>query len=215
MKKLIGVVIVLSSMVFGQFTSDTRPRLELLPRLNLNGGGFQPVSASMTGGTGMETQNLIWHVYGTYDAARKVEWTDLADNTNPHGNIRSVGGDLLGRTSKGWLFGVEGGYSQLRTTNYSKTRRGIGVGGGKDWASLTCPTCNDSTSLRLTLFYGLPINANPDTEQGFTAECTIPSPAESHRHVFFKVSAFAGWIDVPGKGITHDGSSNMGLLFRF
>src|SRR5208282_5227470 len=72
---------------------DTRPRLEFEPRLNLNGGGFQPVSGSMTAGTGMEDDHLAWHVFGTYDAATKATYevgnspSTYAIISNPHGNI--------------------------------------------------------------------------------------------------------------------------------
>jgi hypothetical protein len=97
------------------WSQDVRPRLELEPRLNLNGGGFQKVSGSMTAGMGMEDTYLSWHVSGSYDAARKAN--DGTDN-NTHGNIRSVGGSFFGRPSGGWLFGADGSYASLRTKTF-------------------------------------------------------------------------------------------------
>jgi hypothetical protein len=213
--KTILAVLALVVMVVAQ---DTRPRLELEPRLDLNGGGFQLVSGSMTGGIGMEDEHFLWHVSASYVAAKKA--TYCVDNcateiVNPHGNTRSLDANLFGRTSGGWMVGTQGFYAQLRTTDYNKTGWGIGVGGGKDWASVGCPTCNGKTSLRLIVLYFLPIHT-VDTDQGFTAIFTVPSPSESKRHVFFNVTASAGWIKTsPSSGYTHDGSSTMGLLFRF
>jgi hypothetical protein len=201
---------------------DKRPRLELEPRMNLNGGGFQLVSGSMTAGTGMEDDHLAWHVFGTYDAATKATYeignspSTYAVISNPHGNIRTVGGSIYGRTSGGWLFGTEGSYSQLRTTDYTKVGWDIGVGGGHDWMHARCPTCSEGsfTSLRLTVEYSIPTHpGRPDTDNGFTAEFTVPSPIETDRHVFFNVHAYSGWICDPKCGT--DGSASYGVLFRF
>src|ERR1700676_742259 len=90
---------------------DTRPRLELEPDINLNGGGFQIISGSLQGGLGMEETHAEFHFYGRYDAARKSEDTPTQANSNPHGNVRTLGGSVFGRTSGGWLFGASGGYS--------------------------------------------------------------------------------------------------------
>lgn len=221
----LGIIIILA--LCGQIkcqTFDDRPKLELEPRLNLNGGGFQLVSGSMTGGTGMETKHLVWHVYGTFDEARK---TNDGDQPNPHGNIRSLGANLFGRTSGGWLFGTEGSYAQLRTTNYDKTGWGLAVGGGKDFMELHCPNCNGTTSLRLTMLYAIPAQCTytqslhctipkVDVEQGISARVMIPSPVETTRHVFFDVNTFAGWIRTTSTGpLTHDASTSIGVLFRF
>lgn len=206
---------------------DHRPRLELEPRLNLNGGGFQIVSGSMTGGFGMENLHTVWHVYGTYNAAKKYEYTDLKDNTNPHGNVRSIGGQAFYRTTGGWLVGGYGSYASLHTTNYDKVGWNAGVGAGKDFTG-TCPNCvGPPTSMRLILLYGVPVHCYTqtnfhcfiptiDVEQGITAEYWVPSPSETRRHVFFNVNAFAGIIKISEHGhYTHDGGSSMGLLFRF
>lgn len=209
MKVLLAWFLSAASFAWSQ---DVRPRLELEPRLNLNGGGFQKVSGSMTAGMGMEDTYLSWHVSGSYDATRKAN--DGTDN-NAHGNIRSVGGSFFGRPSGGWLLGADGSYARLRTANYSKIGWGIGVGGGHDWMHATCPNCDGEGSVRLTVTYGLPLHGF-DTEQGFTAHFTVPSPMETDRHVFFDVQSFVGWIKTsPHGGYTHDASSSLGLLFRF
>ncbi len=201
---------------------DRRPRLEFEPRLSLNGAGFQLVSGSMTAGAGMEDKHFAWHVYGTYDAATKATYetgnspSTYAVVTNPHGDIRSVGGSAWGRTSGGWLFGASSSYASLRTTDYDKISWGAEVGAGHDWMHATCPNCSGPpTSLRLTVQYGLPLDGwnKKDTENGFTADFYVPSPIETNRHIFFHATAFAGWVCDPKCG--HDGSASDGVLFRF
>jgi hypothetical protein len=216
-----------------EISYDTRPRLELEPRVNLNGAGFQLVSPSITGGAGMEMDRLTWHVYGTYDAAKKAEWTDASSNSNPHGDVRSVGGSVGYRFANGWLIIAQGSYASLHTTLFDKVGWGLGVGAGYDFHHLTCPNCNGSTSARLTLTYGLPLHCAEttttvaalhctvpeyDVEQGAQANFTLPSPLEAGRPVwkpYFHAMAFAGVIKTGGQSLTHDGSGSMGLLWRF
>lgn len=198
---------------------DHRPRLELEPDFNLNGGGFQPVSVSMTGGTGMEMEHFIWHVRGTYDTARKVN--DGTVNNN-HGNVRILSSDLFGRTGN-WLYGTSAYYANLRTTNYTKNAWGVAVGGGHDWFHVSFPNSERGSfsSLRLIVLYGLPIatirgKSNADTENGFEARFTIPSPIETDRHVFFEESTSVGWIRTSSTGhYNSDASASFGVLFRF
>lgn len=187
----------------GDYVPDTRPRLEFEPRMNLNGGGFQNVSMSMSGGVGMEQRHLSWHFYGTYNAAKK---TNDGTGSNPHGNIRSLGGELFYRTGSRWLLGGDYGYSQLRTTNYSKTGRGWDVGGGRDFAV-------SDQSMRLVVTYALP--AGEYSQQGLTFHYMLPSPMNGG-HVFFDERVWAGWLKTGRYGhYTHDASTTFGLLFRF
>lgn len=212
---------------------DTRPRLELEPRLNLNGGGFQEVSGSMTGGFGMEREHFGWHVSGTYDAAKKKTYfTPDGDVINPHGNIRSIGGQVCGRTTGGWLFCGSASYASLRTTNYDKVGRGVGLGVGYDFKHLRCPNCNDRGphTARLILTYGVPVTCNSfslhcaiaavDVEQGVKADWYVPGPLEPDWHGWkrpiFHVMAYAGIIKTSEHGAyTHDASASMGLMWRF
>lgn len=209
---------------------DKRPRLELEPRANFFGGGFQPVSASMTAGVGMEGR-FIWHVYGTYIAARKLEHTDTADNTNPHGNIRSVGAQVGFRTDGGLLFLAQASYASLRTTNFDKVGVGAAVGMGKDFFNIHCPNCNNrGGSLRFTAMYALPLRCvtypsfhcnvpTVDVEQGAIFNVTIPSPIETNRPAYlpyFHVLSSVGIIKTSEHGAyTHDASAVTGLIWRF
>jgi hypothetical protein len=187
----------------GVYVLDTRPRLELETRLNLNGGGFQVVSASMTGGVGMEQRHLSWHAYGTYNAARK---TNDGTGPNPHGNIRSLGGELFYRTGSRWLFGGEYGYGSLRTTNYSKIGRGYDFGGGRDFSVA-------QTSMRLIVTYALPSGAY--RQSGLNAHFMLPSPL-SGGHFFFDERFSAGWLKAgPFGHYAHDASVSFGLLVRY
>ncbi len=80
--KIVSVTVAVLLMClacFGQapatIQGDKYPHLEFgVPTLNLNGAGFQPVSASVTGGFGMEDVHYFWHVSGTYDAAAKASY---------------------------------------------------------------------------------------------------------------------------------------------
>ena len=197
-----------------QFPGDTRPRLEFEPRFNLNGGGFQDTSGSMTGGFGMELEYLSWHAYGTYNAAAKADYLDASTNLyvhNPHGNIRSAGGSLFGRTSSRWLFGIKGSYSSLRTTMFDKIGWGIDAGLGRDWMHATCPNCNQGefASLRLIGSCGLPVHRGHDVEQGCGGDLYLPSPATG-KHFVFHVTTFVGVVNGG-----HDASSSLGMMFRF
>lgn len=189
---------------------DTRPKLELEPRINLNGGGYQLVSGSMSAGVGLERTHFNFHVAGTYDAARKIEWTPIKDNTNPHGNVESLSASVFGRTTGGYLVGCSGGYGRARTTLFTKTGYGVDCGGGRDFMHISCPMCRDYGSIRLTAEFGIfPLPGKADQEDGFTINLFAPSPAAGG-HFFFHVRSFVGWIS--GK---HDASTNIGLLMRF
>jgi hypothetical protein len=172
----------------------------------------------------MEIEHFSWHLHGTYNAARK---TNDGDQPNPHGDIRSLGADIFGRTSGGWLFGFSGSYASLHTTNYDKVGWGLGIGAGKDFGSITCPNCIGRSSMRVIFEYGIPTSCyyerelrctlpQVDVEQGVTGRVLVPSPAESKRHVFFDVSSFVGWIKVCQTcGYGHDATTTMGLMLRF
>jgi len=196
---------------------DDRPRLELEPRFNLNGGGFQAVSGSMSAGFGFEREHYNFHFDGTYNTARKADYVDPTTNLtvyNPHGNIESVGGSIYGRTTGGYLLGCTGGYSRLRTTLFNKDGYGMGCGGGRDFYHVTCPMCNDYGSFRLTAEFGLvPLPGKPDQENGVTFHFTVPSPTTGG-HVFFDERSFVGWISTGGH-LHHDATTNIGFLFRF
>jgi hypothetical protein len=202
------------------FAQDHRPRLELEPDLNLNGGGFQPLSVSMAGGMGMENTHSNWHVRGIYDSARKVN-----DGTpgNRHGNIRVLSGDLCGRFKNAWLVCSYAAYANLRTTNYTKNAVSAAVGIGHDWFDVSCSNCNRGSfsSMRLVVLYGLPLDtirgrSDADKEHAIQARFTIPSPIETDRRVFFNMSTSGGWIRTSSTGhYGHDASSSFGVLFRF
>ena len=179
----------------------------------------------------MENERTVWHVWGTYNAARKADYYNGATGlmvTNPHGNVRSIGAELAYRTKGGWLLPVvQGGYASLRTTNYSKVAWSTAIGMGKDFIG-DCPNCNGGPiSMRLELMYSIPtvcytqanlhcLITEVDKEQGVLAKYTVPCPCETQRHVFWQVTAFGGIIKTTEHGhYTHDGGSTMGLLFRF
>jgi len=193
------------------------------PSLDLNGGGFQPISVGANAGVEIETKYLSSEAEGFYYAAKK---TNDGTGQNPNGNVRGTYGDFFVRpfydrgdyAGKSFFFGGSGSLSRLSTTNYSKSGAGFAIGGGYDFHSLTCPNCDNShplPSLRLAILYTLPTK-DVDQDHGFQARVTIPSPAEADHHVFFDVNAAAGWIKTcESCAYTHDGSSKLGVIFRW
>lgn len=207
---------------------DSRPKLELEPQANFNGGGFNTFSGSMTGGFGMEDEHFSWHLSGTYDAAKKATYCidEIAQCiSNPHGNVRYITGSTFGRSGT-WLYGTECEFVSLRTTNYNKTSWDCDVGGGHDWMHVTNRYSDKVASMRLIVTYILPIKGfrridfkdlrllnKRDVENGFNFHFTLPSPIETGRHFFFDEHLFLGWICDPKCG--HDARLSMGVLFRF
>jgi hypothetical protein len=173
----------------------------------------------MTGGLGMEDDHFGWHVSGTYNAANKKSYfTDTQHVVNPHGNIRFLTASAFGRTTSAWLYGTECEYVSLRTTNYDKTSWDCAVGGGHDWMHVTRKGYHgpgEVASMRLIVTYKLPLQGwnKLDTENGFNFHFTLPSPMDTRHHIFFDEHTFLGWICDPKCG--HDGSTSMGVLFRF
>lgn len=234
MRKLVFVLLVVGRLVVGlqaqvpvsplqaeSVAGDRRPKLEFEPDLNLNGGGFQPVSGSITGGFGMQREHLAWDIHGTYDTARKVN--DGTKN-NSHGNVRVLSADLCGRTTSKWLYCGYAAYANLRTTNYEKNAVSAAVGAGYDFEHVSCPNCTRGSfsSMRLIVLYGLPLDtirgkSDADKEHAIKATFTIPSPLETNRHIFFVTQAEGGWVRNNGLHSHYqtDGGASFGLLFRY
>jgi len=188
---------------------DTRPKLELSPQVDFNGGSFQPVSGSMTGGLGMEDR-FLWHVSGTYRAAKKATYCNDVAGTcvvNPHGDSRTLEAQVGYRSGGGWLAIAGGSFTSLHTTLYDKTGSEMTFGGGKD-------LMHDTWSARLTAEYVIPLPlGHTNVEHGFKVHFTMPSESATDHWIFFDETFFAGWVCDPKCG--RDASLTMGPKFRF
>jgi hypothetical protein len=158
------------------FQFDRRPRLVLEPSFNLNGGGFQPVSTSISGGLGLESKYLILEGLAGYHPVRKVN-----DGTgdNPKGHIRSLDASAYYRLPNYWFFGTSGGWGKLSTTNYSKQMWSMNFGAGTD-------VLTKDTSFRLSASYAPPEFDYRNGSQGATFQFIIPSPLEQGHVMFFE-----------------------------
>jgi hypothetical protein len=189
-----------------EVTFDRFPHPYLMPSLNLNGGGFQAASGSMTGGVMYELPFLSIDAHGTYNAARKV-FDGTGDN--PHGNVRSLNGSVFVRLpNRLWMVGGNYGYGVLATTNYHKASGGWGVGAGRDFLL-------SDTSFRLTATYSPPQGPEHspsagDRAQGLTMTFMLPSPITNHRVYFYQLVSASRYRDGGTSGGMH-----MGVLVRF
>jgi hypothetical protein len=158
------------------FQFDSRPRFVLEPSFNLNGGGFQPVSTSISGGLGLESKHLILEGLAGYHPVRKD-----SDGTgdNPKGHIRSLNARAYYRLPNYWFFGTSGGWGKLSTTNYSKQTWSMNFGAGTD-------VLTKDTSFRLSASYAPPEFDQRNGSQGVTFQFVIPSPLEQGHVMFFE-----------------------------
>ncbi|HYU47338.1 MAG TPA: hypothetical protein VEK84_14300 [Terriglobales bacterium] len=158
------------------FQFDRRPRLVLEPSLNLNGGGFQPVSTSISGGLSLESKDVILEGLAGYHPVGKVN-----DGTgdNPKGHIKSLDASAYYRLPNYWFFGTSGGWGKLSTTNYSKQMWSMNFGAGTDMLT-------QDTSFRLSASYAPPAFDYRNGSQGVTFQFIIPSPLEQGHVMFFE-----------------------------
>lgn len=161
-----------------------------LGSLNLNGGGYSPVSVSVGAGVDGETNHVIGTAEADYEFVRKIN-----DGTvdNAKGRVRSLSGRVFGRLNSGWYLGGGMQWNQLATTNYSKSVTRPVFGGGKD-------IVHSDFSMRAQAVYLLKGNDWQNGTQGPELSVWFPSPSQ-HGHVFYRlavqISHFHGTVDSP------------------
>jgi hypothetical protein len=199
------------------FDFEKRPRLIVYPQLDLNNGGFAPISETITGGAGIELEHYIIESTASYDNAHKDN-----DGTvdNHKGRIRGLGSEAFYRFPNYWFVGTSGGWYQLSTTNYSTQTWTMQFGGGSDFIFR-------DAGFRFIAAYTPPYFDHRNGSQGFNVEFDDPSPLV-HSHVMFVASSSAGWfhttitdpadplLTAQQKASKHiSGGAQYGLLFRF
>jgi hypothetical protein len=165
------------------FRFDRRPKLVLEPSFNLNGGGFQPVSTSISGGIGLESKHLILEGLAGYHPVGK---DNDGTGDNPKGHIRSLDASAYYRLSNYWFFGTSGGWGKLSTTNYSKQMWSMNFGAGAD-------VLKEDWTFRLSASYAPPEFDYRNGSQGVTFQFIIPSPLEQG-HVMFFETVYVGHL---------------------
>jgi hypothetical protein len=155
---------------------DKWPHLLLEPSFDINGSGFGPVSVSISGGFSFEPKFLIAEGLATYDTAHKTNDGTVKNNK---GHIRALDTSLFYRLPNYWFFGLEGSWSQLKTTNYMKESWGLAFGGGKDFFLRGYPT-------RAEMTYAPPNFNRMNGTQGLNFELDLPSPLKQHHFTYYE-----------------------------
>lgn len=129
------------------------------------GGGYATFAYRVEGGVNVEGTHLIFRGLAAYDNGRKAD-----DNTqpNPNGHGRYLDSGIYFRPAlPGWKRGLYfgGGYrwSQLSTTNYSKSGSRYQLGGGYDWFWRQCDGCRRDFSVRVHVDW---VTAGSDCQKG-------------------------------------------------
>jgi hypothetical protein len=169
-------------------TSAKRTVFQFLPRpfvytgAGLMGGGYAPLAAEFGAGLRIDSQRFLVNAEGSYDNGHK---TKDNDQPNPKGRDRGLVGQAYYRLSSGWFFGAGARWSQLSTTNYTKSGSRPTFGGG--WDSYRCAErdCPSDFSTRLGVDYVLKGNDHINGSQGPLITFYMPSPS-SKGHFFFR-----------------------------
>ena len=162
MKKIL-LFVFLTTMCFGQV-----PRPYIAGGLSLMPAGYASAAYRVQGGLYTNAPHIVSDVYGAYDNGRKDN-DNTAGNTNGHD--RYLAGFVAYKFGNTFT-GAGARWSQLSTTNYTKSATHYQFGIGHDWAVA-----------RGQVFYILP--AGTSGIQGPEFSVILPSPV-SRRHLFVR-----------------------------
>jgi hypothetical protein len=195
---LVLLTLFVTSMLLAQQIVSKKPLAEesdqqspgFLPRpfayagAGLMGGGYAPLASEGGGGLRVDSRHFLASAEGWYDNGHKANDNDLP---NPNGHDRGLDGAAYFRLSSGCFFGMGARWSQLSTTNYTKSAWRPMFGGGKDYFYKTCAleNCVADFSMRLGADYVLPGADHSNALQGLLVSFYMPSPA-AKGHIFFR-----------------------------
>ncbi len=168
-------------------THDLLPRPFLYAGAGLMGGGYSPLAADVGGGLRIDSRHFLASAEGSYDNGHK---TNDGDQPNPNGHDRGLAAAAYFRLSSGWFFGAGARWSQLSTTNYTKSGWRPTFGGGKDYfhrpgcAGENCPA---DFCMRLGVDYVMPGTDHSNAVQGPLISVYMPSPS-ARGHFFFRAT---------------------------
>jgi hypothetical protein len=167
-----------------QQPSGLLPRPFVYAGAGLMGGGYGPFAAEAGAGLRIDSRHFLAFAQGSYDNGHK---TNDNNQPNPKGHDRGLAASTYFRLSSGWFAGVGARWSQLSTTNYTKSGWRPTFGGGKDYFHHKCALedCVADFSMRLGVDYILPGTDHANALQGPQLSFYIPSPS-AKGHIFFR-----------------------------
>ncbi|MGB8061783.1 MAG: hypothetical protein WCF26_07800 [Candidatus Sulfotelmatobacter sp.] len=154
---------------------------------SLMGAGYAPVAWRGEAGLNVESTPLVIAIGAAYDNGRLVNDAGQSD-PNGHDRYLDVAGYFRPRSllfsGRGFVkFGWR--WSQLSTTNYTKTSNRPQIGGGFDIVPGSCSFCRNDFSMRIVVNWVLAGNDWQNGSHGPEITLFLPSPREQ-RHWFFQ-----------------------------
>jgi hypothetical protein len=148
------------------------------------GGGYAPLAAIGGGGIRIDSRHCLLDAEGQYDTGHKVNDND---QPNPNGHNRRLVGSAYYRLPSGWSFGAGVRWSQLSTTNYTKSSWAPTFGGSKDYFHNRCQQekCARDFSMQLGADYMLAGSNWQNGAQGPLLTFYVPSPS-GKTHIFWR-----------------------------
>lgn len=148
------------------------------------GGGYAPVAVLGGAGIRVDATRFILDANAWYDNGHK---SAERGQPNPKGHDRGAEGSMYFRFASGWALGGGACWSQLSTTNYTKSAWRPTFGGNRDLFLGECqsPECHRQFTMRVGVDYVLPGTDWKNGSQGPQFSVYIPSPS-LRRHLFFR-----------------------------
>ncbi|HEX6821524.1 MAG TPA: hypothetical protein VF123_05650 [Candidatus Sulfotelmatobacter sp.] len=147
-------------------------------------GGYAPLAFLAGAGIRIDSEHFLFDVHALYDNGHKVN-----DNhqPNPKGHDRALNGSMYFRFPSGWSFGGGASWSQLSTTEYTKSSWHPRFGGNRDFFVKNCiaENCQGQYTMRIGADYFFGGNNRDNGTQGVFLTLHIPSPS-LNRHFFFR-----------------------------
>jgi hypothetical protein len=170
-----------------RFMTQLTPHPYLFLGPSLMEAGYAPVAYRIEGGLNVESRHWVMLASAAYDDGRQV---NDGDQPNPKGHDRYLDSGIYFRPSwqpfsgQGFV-GFGWRWSQLSTTNYSKTSDRPQIGGGYDISHRPCPGCSHGFSMRITANWVMAGNDWQNGSHGPEMTLTFPTPREK-RHWFYQ-----------------------------
>lgn len=154
---------------------------------SLMGAGYAPLAYRVEGGLNVESTHCLMSVSGAYDNGHQV---NDGDQPNPKGHDRYLDAAVGFRPAQSGVlgnvfFGFGWRWSQLSTTNYTKTANRPQIRGGFDITHHPCSGCDRDFSMRLAVSWVMTGHDWQNGSHGPELTASIPSPRE-RRHLFYQ-----------------------------
>ena len=187
---LLTFLLLASALQAQNFVASSFHASDLLPRPYVfvgpegMGSGYAPFAALAGAGVRIDSAHFILDTKAWYDNGHK---SGEPGKPNPKGHDRGLVGSMYYRLPSGWAFGGGASWSQLSTSNYTKSSWRPTFGGSKDLFLGDCQTaeCSGQFTMRVGADYVLPGTDWQNGSQGPSLMVYIPSPSLKRR-LFFR-----------------------------